>query len=141
MTDEPYVWCVVANVVEERPYGSGGAETQRGVKIFRAGAKVYVAEGFGGDGWEAVTVVGRPRSSPRFVAAKVRTEHLTNWRVRAVYSPAARHQIALVRRGFPGFWLRTEEPVDSEAFRDALIEAAENFREAAELGRAQRPGG
>src|SRR4051794_4240365 len=122
MTDEPYVWCIVANVVDERPYGPGGAETRRGMKIFRAGAKLYVAEGFGGDGWEVVTVVGQPRSSPRFVAANVRTEHLTNWRVHAVYSPAAQRQIALVRRGFAGFWLRTEAPFDSEEYRDALID-------------------
>jgi len=45
-------------VVEERPYGPGGIETRRGVKIFPPGAKVHVVGGFGGMGYETVTVVG-----------------------------------------------------------------------------------
>ncbi|MGC9666090.1 hypothetical protein ACNTMW_05970 [Planosporangium sp. 12N6] len=32
------VWCIVANVVDERSYGPGGAERRRGLKLFWPGA-------------------------------------------------------------------------------------------------------
>ncbi|MER7245832.1 hypothetical protein [Kribbella sp. NPDC000426] len=127
MTSEepPAVWCIVANVVEERPYGPGGAQTRRGLKIFPAGAKLYVPDGFGGMGWETVEVVGRGRGSARFVAARVQTRQLTNWRVKAVYSPAALQQIERIRAGRAGFWLRsTITDFTSQAYHDALVEVA-----------------
>ena len=128
MTGEeaPAVWCIVANVAEERPYGPGGAETRRGLKIFSAGAKLYVPDGFGGMGWETVDVVGRGRGAARYVAAKVQTRQLTNWRVRAVYSPAALRQIERIRADRPGFWLRSSTFTDltSQAYHDALLEVA-----------------
>ncbi|MFG1911019.1 hypothetical protein [Kribbella sp. NPDC048928] len=119
------VWCIVANVAEERPYGPGGVETRRGLKIFSAGAKLYVPDGFGGMGWETVEVVGRGRGSARYVAAKVQTHQLTNWRVKAVYSPAALHQIERVRAGRAGFWLPTTlTDLTSQDYHDALLEVA-----------------
>lgn len=127
MTSEepPAVWCIVANVVEERPYGPGGEETRRGLKIFPAGAKLYVPDGFGGMGWETVEVVGRGRGSARYVAARVQTGQLTNWRVKAVYSPAAVKQIERIRAGRPGFWLTsTFADLTSQAYHDALLEVA-----------------
>jgi hypothetical protein len=36
------IWAPVANIVEERSYGPGGAEARRGTKHFQPGAKVYV---------------------------------------------------------------------------------------------------
>lgn len=127
MTSEepPAVWCIVANVVEERPYGPGGEETRRGLKIFPAGAKLYVPDGFGGMGWETVEVVGRGRGSARYVAARVQTRQLTNWRVKAVYSPAALKQVERIRAGRPGFWLAsTSADITSQAYHDALLEVA-----------------
>ncbi|WUJ74668.1 hypothetical protein OG809_15670 [Kribbella soli] len=127
MTSEepPAVWCIVANVVEERPYGPGGEETRRGLKIFPAGAKLYVPDGFGGMGWETVEVVGRGRGSARYVAARVQTRQLTNWRVEAVYSPAALKQVERIRAGRPGFWLASiSADVTSQAYHDALLEVA-----------------
>jgi hypothetical protein len=36
------IWCVVANVRKEIPFGPNGEESKRGVKKFRGGAKVYM---------------------------------------------------------------------------------------------------
>jgi hypothetical protein len=41
------IWRPVANIVQERPYGPGGAETRRGTKHFQPGAKVYVTDRLG----------------------------------------------------------------------------------------------
>src|SRR5690242_1756703 len=128
MSDPP-AWCVVANVVDLRPYGPGGAEHRRGLRIFRPGAKLYIVDGFGGMGWEVVRAVGQARRSSRFVCACVRAEHLTGWRVTLVYSPAALHRIAALRGGLDGFWLRGFGDPGSEAYRDALRGVADSFQE------------
>jgi hypothetical protein len=38
------VWCIVANIVHERPYGPGGQEVRRGTKHFAPGAKVVILD-------------------------------------------------------------------------------------------------
>lgn len=133
------VWCIVANVVDECPYGPRGAERRRGLKLFRPGAKVYVVDGFGGMGYETVTVVGRVRKSSRFSTVHVRAEHLTNWRVRLVYSAAALRHIKEIRwDGRGGFWLRDVADAGAESYRDTLREVAERLREWSEDERAHR---
>jgi hypothetical protein len=57
------IWCIVANVVTSRPYGPGGAERRRGLRLFPPGAKVWVPAGFGGMGYETV-LTGRPGRPP-----------------------------------------------------------------------------
>jgi hypothetical protein len=81
------VWCVVANVVHERPYGPGGCILRRGTKHFAPGTKVHVVEYFWGTAGERVTVVGRHRRSKRFVTLSMDSNHLANWRAELVYSP------------------------------------------------------
>jgi len=81
------VWCVTANIVQERPYGPGGAETRRGTKHFTAGAKVYCVLFFWNGPLTSVDVVGHHRGSHRFVRMVVRHEWLTNLKVELVYSP------------------------------------------------------
>ena len=70
------VWCIAANVVQQRPYGPGGQQTRRGIRLFGPGAKVWVPDGYGGMGYETVVVVGRTRHSPRYavVSAFTRSE-------------------------------------------------------------------
>jgi hypothetical protein len=80
------VWCLVANVVESRNYGETG-EVRSGTKHFPPGAKVYCFPMLWGDGYERVKVVGRHRGSHRYVTMIVRSEHLTNWRAKLIYSP------------------------------------------------------
>src|SRR5258706_11288793 len=91
MSDEsrgqpPPIWCIVANVIRERPYGPGGQEIRRGTKHFAPGAKVYVLGFFWGSG-DDLTVVGHHRRSNRYITLSMTSHHLVNWRVELVYSP------------------------------------------------------
>lgn len=81
------VWCVVANMIRERPYGPGGKEIRRGSKHFAPGAKLYCFPALWGDGYEQIQVVGRHRATHRYVKMIVSSAWLTNWRVQLVYSP------------------------------------------------------
>lgn len=95
------VWCVVANVLIERPHGPGGGEIRSGTKHFAPGAKVHVVHYFWGMGGERVTVVGRHRKSKRYITLVMQADHLANWRAELVYSPhVIRH--VLEHRGFSG---------------------------------------
>jgi hypothetical protein len=81
------VWCVVANVREQRPYGEGGRETRRGTKHFAPGTRVYCYPPLWGDGYEKIKAVGRHRGSRRYATMIVDSRWLTDWRARLVYSP------------------------------------------------------
>jgi hypothetical protein len=78
------VWCVVANVVEERRAGPFGSEMWRGTRHFAPGAKVYVITQLDEGQTE---VVGHHRKAKRYVSAVVSTEALTGARAKCVYSP------------------------------------------------------
>ena len=80
-------WCVAANIIMERKYGPGGAETRSGTKHFPAGSKVYILSHFWGMGGERVTVVGRHRGSHRYVTMTISSTLLANLRTELVYSP------------------------------------------------------
>src|SRR5690349_19871530 len=97
LADGPPIWCIVANVVGRRPYGHGGLEQRDGLRLFRGGAKVFVADGYAGMGYETVTVIGHIRHQSRLATVDVATEYLTNWQVKLVYSPAVRARIAEVQ--------------------------------------------
>lgn len=81
------VWCLIANVVEERKFGEGGEEVRRGLKQLQPGAKVHCFPLMWGDGYDNVQVVARHRKSHRYMTIIVPSRHLTNWRVRLIYSP------------------------------------------------------
>ena len=87
------VWCVAANVVFERPCGSGGAVKKQGTKHFTPGSKVHVFHFFWGMGGERVTVVGRHRKSKRYITLVMSSKHLANWRAELVYSPHVIRQV------------------------------------------------
>ena len=133
------VWCVVANVVASRPYGPGGDQVRRGLRLFAGGAKVHVVSGFGGDGWETLTVIGHHRKAGKYLTVHIRAEHLTNWRVKPVYSPAV---LAAMREelgehlGAP-FSFTDDDPT-GEAYRDALIAEAHRFSRFAQRLRDER---
>ena len=84
--DAEPVWLITANVVEERPFGEGGAETKRGTKHFRANAKVYLIDAYWGM-CEKVTVIGHHRASGRIVKMDLPVKHLNNLRMTLCYSP------------------------------------------------------
>jgi hypothetical protein len=81
------VWCPVANMVRERPYGLDGRETRRGSKHFAPGAKLYCFPALWGDGYKQIQVIGRHRATHRYVKMIVNEKWLTNWRVQLAYSP------------------------------------------------------
>jgi hypothetical protein len=95
------VWCVVGNIVAERPYGPGGAEVRAGTAHFAPGAKVYCFPPLWGDGYENIRVVGRHRGSHRWVTMIVRSAWITSWRAKLVYSPSVLDRLS-------GFWDETE---------------------------------
>ena len=132
------VWAIAANVVDQRPFGPGGAVQRRGLKLFSGGAKVYVVDGFPGMGYDTVTVVGRPRKSSRFSIVHVRAEHLTRWRVELVYSPAAMARIAEVRDGGGGFSAYEVGDPAAPEFRDVLAAAAARLAAHPDQHRDQR---
>ena len=80
-------WCLVGNIVEERPSGVGGVDIRKGTKHFSPGTKVYAFPAQWGDGYEKVIVVGRHRGSKDFVTMAIKTDWVTNWRAKVVYNP------------------------------------------------------
>jgi len=81
-------WCLVGNIVAERPYGPDGEETRRGTKHFAPGTKVYCLPAQWGDGYQQIKVVGRHRGSKRLVTMVISCDWVTNFRAMEVHSPA-----------------------------------------------------
>jgi hypothetical protein len=81
------MWLVRANVVFVRSFGRDGDSTSKGLRLFRPGAKVVVVRLWRNASPERVTVVGRHRSSLRYVSCIVQTTHLCNLRLELVRSP------------------------------------------------------
>ena len=87
--EAPLAWCVVANVSPETAHGEAGMELRRGLKHFKAGAKVWVLPAQWGDGGERLVVIGHHRANHvKYLSLVVERRHLENFRVRGVYSPA-----------------------------------------------------
>jgi len=105
------IWCVVANIVLERPFGPGGEERRRGTKNFAPGAKVYVFQRIGWGDWRRIRVLGRHRRSVRLIELTTSVEFLANWRVEKVYSPT------IIRRMLTDI---TTSPERVAEFRTAL---------------------
>lgn len=91
------VWCMVGNIVDQRPYGPGGREQRSGTKHFRSGAKVYCFPPLWGDGYKKVKVIGHHRKSNQLVTMVILSKWIENRRAELVYSPA------IIRR-FGGRW-------------------------------------
>lgn len=80
------IWCVVANVKREHPYGPGGEETNIGTRQFRGGTKVYIAGCYAGT-CHGVIAIGLHRKTRRFITCVVNVKHLENFRTKLVYHP------------------------------------------------------
>ncbi|MBY0456975.1 MAG: TIGR02996 domain-containing protein, partial [Gemmataceae bacterium] len=105
------VWCLAGNVVPERAFGPGGAETRRGTRLFKPNAKVYLASTRHSYAIltppaypEAVRVVGRHRKSVDWIGCILRVDIVTNWRVELGYQPGA--LVRLKKEGWTGFELQ-----------------------------------
>jgi hypothetical protein len=127
---DPAPWCLVATVVADHPESTGR-------RLFRPGAKVWVPDGFPGVAYETVTVIGHVHGAPRQSIVHIAHHHLTNWRVRPVYSPAVRARIAEVcGPGGSSFVTSSKDPT-SEAYRRDLLRWAATFQT---RSRHRRPG-
>ncbi|MFQ5568082.1 MAG: hypothetical protein ACE5G0_00320 [Rhodothermales bacterium] len=91
------MWCLIGNVVDERPFGPGGKEKKKGTRHFSPGTKLYCHPPKWGDGYEQIYVTGRHRGSRQLVTMIIRADWVTNWRAKVVYSSA-------VLREFEKLW-------------------------------------
>ncbi len=119
------VWLIVANVCRARPYGESHAP-KAGLRWLNAGAKVFVPGGFGGMGFESVTVIGRHRLQRRLFMQHVQSRYLVSWRVKLVYQPAV---LRLVAEGDydPFAYGDHRMPDDSPEYRAGLEKLAGSF--------------
>lgn len=84
--DQPWIWCLIANVTRNPHVEGDSPDLRLGVKHFAPGAKLYVFPSLWGDGGKRVKVLGHHRGDPRrFTEIIVNTKHLENWRCRRVY--------------------------------------------------------
>ena len=111
---ELLAWCVVANVTAETTHGEGGEDVRRGLKHFAPGAKVWVLPPQWGDGGDSVFVIGRHRGRGhgRLARMVVGRHHLTDFRVRGVYSPAVHRELVRPWRQWGNHPLRLWESQD-----------------------------
>jgi len=85
-------WCLVGNVVWERPSGEGGKVFVHGTKHFAAGAKVYCLP-VQWSGYENIIVIGRHSGSHRFITLIMCSSYIENWRAKVVYNPEVLRRI------------------------------------------------
>jgi len=118
-TAELLAWCVVANVAEETAHGPDGQEVRRGLKHFAPRAKVWVLPPQWGDGGDSVFILGRHRGrgQGRLARLVVPRVHLTDFRVRGVYSAA-------VHRELTRPWPRWDRPLMQWASQGEAEKAA-----------------
>ena len=96
------IWCLAANLNDERLHGEGGAEVRHGTKHFAPGAKVYFYPPLWGDGYSKMQMIGRHRVTHRFVIMVIESRWLIRWRAERVYSPR-------IIREMESFWDEKEE--------------------------------
>ncbi len=104
------VWCVVANIVKEHPFGPGGEETKVGTRQFRGGTKVYITGCYPGT-CDSVRCIGLHRHTRRFITCVVDVRWVENFRVKLVYQPKV---LELIEND-EDCWIRTKEEAEIKA--------------------------
>lgn len=115
MTERPSnhengVWCIVANIKREHPFGPGGEETKVGTRQFRGGTRVYISGCWPGT-CTAVVCIGLQRHTRRFITCTVYVCWVENFRVKLVYQPKVRELIESNEE----CWIRTQEEAETWA--------------------------
>jgi hypothetical protein len=85
-------WCIVGNLLPY-PYREPVLRSQ---KMFPAGAKLFVIDGFAGMGYETVTVIGYAHRGPKPAVAHIKARYIGAWRAQLVYRPVI---LRLIRQG------------------------------------------
>ena len=94
--EQESLWCLEANIVDERSFGPGKQETRDGTKHFRGGARVHVIDWFPGM-CNDVIVIGHHRKSLRLSKMVISVAHIHNLRLKVVYNPTV---IAMIKEHF-----------------------------------------
>jgi hypothetical protein len=135
MSAEPEsYWTAVANMVPERPYGPGGAETRRGTKHFAPGAKLYLIDWYAG-GCERIIVVGQHRSSKRFITLVIDVRLVENLRAKVCYQPAV---IAKIKEHFAQSYAPTRIQYLTQEFAEQVCQVLPHWQ--AQRRRQPQPG-
>ena len=90
------IWCVVANIKRQHPYGPDGKDTKSGTRQFRGGTKVYIAGNHEG----TLVAIGLHRKSRRFITCMAHINHFENFRVKQVFHPKVIRRICNDERCF-----------------------------------------
>lgn len=85
-SQEPFVWCLVGNIVEKR-YNGATRKMEAGTKKFAPNAKVYCFPVLWGDGYEEITVIGKLRRRKNLGVVITSSKFITNWRLQKVFQP------------------------------------------------------
>lgn len=90
----PFGWCVVANVAASTGHGEGGREIQRGLRHYAPASLVWVLPHWWDPGHGRARTLGRHRGpGSQYIELIIAVRHLTNFRVKGVYSPALWHKM------------------------------------------------
>jgi hypothetical protein len=81
-----FIWCLVGNIIEKHYYGEE-KQIRTGTKQFSPNTKVYCFPALWGDGYEDIKVIGRPRSSNKYITVIMKSKYIKNWRLQKVYQP------------------------------------------------------
>ena len=109
-TNAEGLWCIVANIKRDHPYGPGGIESKSGTRQFRGGTKVYIAGCFAGT-CDGIIAIGLHRHSRRFITCVVDVQHVEEFRVKMVYHSKV---IELIKADVH-CWIRTKEEAETWA--------------------------
>ncbi|MEO1435697.1 MAG: hypothetical protein AAFV80_09190 [Bacteroidota bacterium] len=91
--DREFEWCIVGNIVDRRYYGQE-KEIRSGTKHFRSGTKVYCIPSFADNAYVDIRVIGKHRKNNRRIILIMQTRHIKDFRVRKVYHPKLRTELA-----------------------------------------------
>lgn len=126
ISDQDWRWCLVGNIVKTHEYGEDH-EIKTGSRHFAPGAKVYMAPVQWGDGYERITVIGKPRKRRNYVEVIMRSELIENLRMQKVFTPAV---LKKMDQSEYHWWTNTESDRDEviEYLETRNPDAAENAK-------------
>lgn len=81
-----FIWCLIGNIVDKHVAGTE-LGVKRGTKQFAPGTKVYCFPSMWGDGYEKITVIGKPRKRKKLIRVIMQAKYIKNWRLQKVYDP------------------------------------------------------
>ena len=121
LQNEEGIWCVVANIKSEHPFGEGGIESKSGTRQFRGGTKVYIGGCYAGS-CDGVVCIGLHRKSRKFITCVVNVTRVENFRPKVAYHPEVVRRLKEDER----CWFQSQE--DAEKWAAAFPKWQEIWR-------------